>query len=140
MFPEQNCHLTPKIFIWNNQPQINSIKVVKVVQQPSSLFNIYQGNGPRVDFSYVFHSATFIEIALSNVTVRRRPTFALQKAAKNFGEQRIALLQRSRNRPLGSIFSIVKVERFPVRQTFLLEFEAKKFDVGKRRKWIELDP
>ena len=42
-----------------------------------------------VDFSYDFRLATFIEIALSNVTVRRLPTFALQKAAKNVGERRI---------------------------------------------------
>ena len=32
-----------------------------------------------------FHSATFIEIALSNVAVHQRPTFALQKAAKKGG-------------------------------------------------------
>ena len=43
---------------------------------------------PGVYFSYDFRSATFIEIALSNVAIRRRPTFALQKAAKKVGERR----------------------------------------------------
>ena len=35
-------------------------------------------------------------------------------------------------------FSTVRVERFDVRRSFSHQFEAKKFDVGERRNWIEL--
>ena len=43
---------------------------------------------PGVNLLYDFHSATIIEIALSNVAVHGRPTVAIQKAAKKVGEQR----------------------------------------------------
>ena len=41
------------------------------------------------------------------------------------------------SRTLGVDFLIVKVERFAVRRSFSHEFEAKKFDVGEGRNWIE---
>ena len=56
-----------------------------------------------VDFSYDFCSVTFIEIALSNVAVLRRPTFLHEFVAQMFGEGRSHSTLRSRNRPLGSI-------------------------------------
>ena len=40
-----------------------------------------------VDFSQHFCSATFIEIALSNVAIRQCPAFALQKGAKKFDDR-----------------------------------------------------
>ena len=52
------------------------------------------------DFSIVFRSAIFIEIALSIFAVRRCPTFSLQIRAKEFGERRRSSTLRSRNRPL----------------------------------------
>ena len=56
------------------------------------------GSCPEANFSYIFRSATFIEIALSNVAVCQRPTFALQKTAKKVDEP--AQLLQSRNRSL----------------------------------------
>ena len=44
--------------------------------------------------------------------------------------------KQDRLRP-GVDFSLDKVERFAVRQSFSHEFKAKKLDFGERRKWID---
>ena len=60
----------------------------------------YEKSTPAgVDFLYDFRSATFIEIALSNVAVRRRSTFSHEFVAQMLGERQSHPTLRSRNRP-----------------------------------------
>ena len=74
----------------------------RVISMTFAQRKTYEKSTPGVDFSYLYRWANVIEITLSNCALRWRRTFSLQIRAKNFGEQRIALLLLSRNRPLES--------------------------------------
>ena len=102
------CHLCKKVYM-NNIEFMKHLSLHVETDRASAVDLVRPGAfindvtslklRPEVDFSYVFRSATSIEIALSIFAVRRCPTLSHKFVAKKLGDTANRQKLRMRNRP-----------------------------------------